>query len=88
LYTDRFGTLPVTDLHYTYIIGISTASMIVKEVCYAIWSVMQLEFLPTPSKENWETIALDFERNANFPHCIGAVDGKHIWIIYPSGSVL
>jgi len=52
--------------------------MIVKEVCNAIWSVMKSEFLPTPSKENWETIALDFEINANFPHCIGAVDGKHI----------
>jgi len=60
--------------------------MVVKEVCNAIWSVMKSEFLPTPSKENWETIALDFEINANFPHCIGAVDGKHIRIICPSGS--
>ncbi|KAL4153275.1 hypothetical protein QTP88_001108 [Uroleucon formosanum] len=37
-------------------------------------------------KRKLETIALDFESNANFPHCIGAVDGKHIRIICPSGS--
>lgn len=52
--------------------------MIVKEVCKAIWTVMKSECLPTPSKENWETIALNFERNANFPHCLGAVCSNFI----------
>lgn len=73
----------------TFRIGISTSSIIVKEVCRAIWITMQPDFLPNPSKKYWEKISLDFETNANFPHCIGAVDGKHIRIICPrlSGSM-
>lgn len=78
-----------TELHYTYRIGISTASKIVKEVCKAIWMVLRVECIPTPTREMWKSIALDFETIANFPHCIGAVDGKHIRLTCPfrSGSM-
>ena len=31
-------------------------------------------------------IALEVERRANFPHCLGAVDGKHIQVIKPEQS--
>jgi hypothetical protein len=31
-----------------------------------------------PTKQQWELPDLDFERRAYFPHCLGAVDGKHI----------
>lgn len=79
----------LTDLHYTFRIGISTASLLVRAVCQAIWEVMLSECMPVPTKEQWEKIALHFEKVANFPHCIGAVDGKHIRIIcpYKSGSM-
>jgi len=30
--------------------------------------------------------ALEFERRAYFPHCLGAVDGKHIRVIKPEDS--
>lgn len=45
-------------------------------------------FLKTTNKF-WEGVAEGFEQQANFPHCIGAVDGKHIRIIRPemSGSL-
>ncbi|CAH1964555.1 unnamed protein product, partial [Acanthoscelides obtectus] len=78
-----------TDLHYTYRIGISTASKIVKEVCKAICAVLQVESIPSPTREIWESIASDFETIANFPHCIGAVDGKHVRLTCPfrSGSM-
>jgi len=33
-----------------------------------------------------ELTALDFERRVNFPHCLGAVDGKHIRVIKPEQS--
>lgn len=48
-----------------------------------------LEFIPTPTKKQWESIASDFQKTANFPHCLGAVDGKQIRIICPdySGSM-
>lgn len=69
--------------------GISTISKIVKEVCQAIWSTMHLECIPIPTKESWESIASGFEVTANFPHCIGAVDGKHCRVVCPfeSGSM-
>jgi len=36
--------------------------------------------------EGWEIISNDFQARANFPHCVGAVDGKHIRVIKPSNS--
>lgn len=52
-----------------------------------IWESLQTDFLKLPDTEReWEDIALRFERKANFPHCIGAVDGKHIRILKPAKS--
>lgn len=41
------------------------------------------------TKEYLEEIARGFQSAANFPHCIGAVDGKHIRLVSPfeSGSM-
>lgn len=41
------------------------------------------------SEETWTNIADAFEKYANFPNCLGAIDGKHIKIIQPldSGSL-
>ena len=47
---------------------------------------MRQDCIPTPTKELWESIASDFEANANFSHCIGAVDGKHIRLTCPFSS--
>ncbi len=33
--------------------------------------------------ENWKKVARSYERQWNFPHCIGAVDGKHCVIQAP-----
>jgi hypothetical protein len=45
--------------------------------------------LREPTEEEWKTIAETFEKRAQFPNCIGAVDGKHIRIKQPphSGSL-
>ncbi|CAH1962114.1 unnamed protein product [Acanthoscelides obtectus] len=37
-------------------------------------------------QEDWKEIADLFEARWNFPHCLGAIDGKHIDIIPPAGS--
>ncbi|CAH1980922.1 unnamed protein product [Acanthoscelides obtectus] len=78
-----------TDLHYSFRVGISTARVIVRDVCQALWKVMHSECIPSPTKAVWESVANGFEQAANFPHCIGAVDGKHIRIVNPvhSGSM-
>ena len=50
---------------------------------------MRPECIPTPTTEQWEFTALDFERRANFPHCIWVIDGKLIRILKPDhiGSI-
>jgi len=40
---------------------------------------MQQEFL-TPSQENWLHIHNKFALRWNFPHCVGALDEKHVVI--------
>lgn len=42
--------------------------------------------MPCPDEDAWYNIAAGFERHAHFPHCIGAVDGKHIRMIKPKHS--
>jgi hypothetical protein len=42
---------------------------------------MHPECIPKPTKEQWELICLGFERKAIFPHCLGAIDGKHIPVV-------
>lgn len=74
------------ELHYVFRIGISTIAEIVREVCAAIWFCLKEICLPEPKKEMWYQIANDFFKRANFPHCLGACDGKHIRIIAPTYS--
>ncbi|XP_022182081.1 protein ALP1-like [Myzus persicae] len=75
------------DLHYSYRIGISTISYIIREVTTIIWVNLHSEFMQLPSTSMaWEQISNGFQSKANFPHCIGAVDGKHIRVKKPSNS--
>jgi hypothetical protein len=66
--------------------GGRTVSKIVDEVSTAIWDNMQPLYLPQPTTEMWDTIARRFEELWQFPHCIGALDGKHIMIKKPANS--
>lgn len=68
--------------------GLSTVSKIVDDVCDALWKNMQPLYMPTPDENMWRNVATGFNDRWNFPHCIGAVDGKHVKIQCPlfSGS--
>lgn len=75
------------DLHYAYRVGVSTISNIIKEVTNAVWNKLHGEFMTLPNTiSDWEYIANGFNTRANFPHCIGAVDGKHIRVKKPNNS--
>ncbi|XP_058623365.1 uncharacterized protein LOC131534485 [Onychostoma macrolepis] len=74
-------------LRFQYRVGTSTISQIVVETCAALYQVLKEDFLKTPSTEaEWQAIAQDFERKWQFPHCLGAIDGKHIHIQPPKKS--
>lgn len=63
--------------------GDRTVAKIVNEVSAAIWTNMQPMYLPKPTNDMWQAISLDFEKKWHFPHCVGAIDGKHIVIKKP-----
>ncbi|XP_066981076.1 uncharacterized protein [Macrobrachium rosenbergii] len=66
--------------------GISTISGILQKVCAVIWARLKTVHMPEMSKERWEEVTKGFEKYANFPNCIGAIDGKHIRLVQPRGS--
>uniref|UniRef100_A0A8C5LZJ8 DDE Tnp4 domain-containing protein n=1 Tax=Leptobrachium leishanense TaxID=445787 RepID=A0A8C5LZJ8_9ANUR len=74
------------DLHYNFRIGRSTAGEIVRKVCQTIWHTMKDQCLPTPTHKACVEIAAGFWERANFPNCLGAVDGKHVRIVKPQQS--
>lgn len=47
-------------------------------MCKCLWDLLKDEFLPQPTEEKWLKISDEFRDNAQFPNCLGAVDGKHI----------
>lgn len=77
-------------LQYLFRIPQSTISTIIPEVCSAIYEVLKNDYLKMPETENdWMEVAREFDSKWNFPHCIGAIDGKHVVMAAPpnSGSV-
>jgi len=42
--------------------------------------------MPPMTEQMWKDTASKFEQRSNFPHCLGAVDGKHIRMIKPTGT--
>ncbi|XP_057206181.1 uncharacterized protein LOC130564252 [Triplophysa rosa] len=75
-------------LSFQYRIGSTTTlSRIVMETCSALTSVLREKYLKTPKTESeWKAIAKDFADKWHFPHCLGAVEGKHIFIQPPAKS--
>lgn len=72
---------------FTFRVGKSTVSKIVKETCEGIWMALKDVYLKAPSKtEDWMKISKEFEKNWNFPNCLGALDGKHVSIVCPRNA--
>jgi hypothetical protein len=41
-----------------------------------VWETMSNRFTPTPNEEKWRSITQGFNKHANFPNCVGTVDGN------------
>ena len=60
---------------------------IINETCNAIWDCLSEQYVRPPrASDDWKRIAKDFESTWNLPHCIDAIDGKHISIKSPLNS--
>ena len=77
-------------LGYSFRVAPNTVSLIVPETCRAIVAAYGDEVMKLPTTpQEWKNVAHGFEQRWNFPHCIGAIDGKHVRIRNPyfAGSV-
>ena len=74
-------------LSWSFRLGRTTVSKIVRVTCEEIWKVLSSIYLRSPSTEQeWKQTSNDFEEIWNLRHCIGAIYGKHIAIECPKKS--
>ena len=72
----------------SYRMSPSTIGRIITETCSALWAcLLAKKFLDPPcTEEEWKVTAQEFERKWNFPHALGAIDGKHVVMQAPHNS--
>ncbi|CAG2247311.1 unnamed protein product [Mytilus edulis] len=76
-----------TSIALAYRVSKSTVCNAISEVCNAIWRSLNTEYLKAPTTgQEWLNIEEGFSGTWNFPHCIGAIDGKHVTIQSPANS--
>ena len=74
-------------LSFQFRISLHAVSYIVKGCCDAIVERMSSEFLKVPSSDaEWLEISKKFEEKWNYPHALGAIDGKHVRIQKPKNG--
>jgi hypothetical protein len=71
-------------LMYLFYVAHNTISLLVRDVCQAIWDEYGEEAVTNPTTpEGWKEVSEAYSRRWNFHHVIGALDGKHIRIKCP-----
>lgn len=69
----------MVDLGLNYRCHKSTVSIIIRETTCVIADVLEEGYLSPPSNaEEWLDIVEEFEQQWQMPHCLGAIDGKHV----------
>lgn len=61
----------------------STVGKIILETCDVLWDELNQIYLSPPNQNEWLTIANDYAAKWRLPHCLGAIDGKHVSIVCP-----
>ncbi|XP_039951977.1 protein ANTAGONIST OF LIKE HETEROCHROMATIN PROTEIN 1-like [Bactrocera tryoni] len=67
-------------------IGLETARSIILETCDVLWRVLESHYMSPHSDAEWKQISEDFWNVTKLPHCLGAIDGKHVAINCPPNS--
>ena len=74
-------------LSFQFRISLNAVSYIIKGSCNALVDELVPVFVKTPSSEQeWLEISRKFETRWNYPHALGAIDGKHVTIRKPSNA--
>ena len=74
-------------LCFPFRIAKSTICKIIHETCLAIWNGLKDKYLrPPKTADDWKRISNGFNGIWNLPHCIGAIDGKHVAMKCPLNS--
>ena len=74
-------------LAFNFRVAHNSISIFVREVCEAIIEELGEEVVSVPDTEDkWREVASKFETRWNFPHTLGAIDGKHIAMKSPTNS--
>jgi len=76
----------VPTIAFAYRVGLSTVHKIVKETCDVFGRLLSPIYLRPPSREEYLQIAEGFWKLWNFPHCLGAIDEKHVDAQCPPNS--
>ena len=75
------------ELMYAFRVSVSSISQIIPQVCNTLYDVLKDDYLSPPTNEKqWKKLAKDFDLKWQFPHAVGAIDGKHINIRSPPNS--
>ena len=74
-------------LMYNFRVASNTICNFIKPVCEAIIDEYMEELISCPlTPEDWLKVANGFETRWNLPHCVGAIDGKHVAVTCPPGG--
>ncbi|XP_047517486.1 protein ANTAGONIST OF LIKE HETEROCHROMATIN PROTEIN 1-like [Pieris napi] len=75
-----------SSLSYTFRVSKQLISKIIPDVCQELINSLAGYVKVPSSEQEWKQISREFEIRWNFPHCIGAIDGKHVMIVAPNNS--
>ena len=75
-----------TGLKARFRLGCSSVHKVIKDTCDALWIVLKDDVMPKLTEDKWKEIEVGFRNKWQFPNCIGAIDGKHIWVRKPFNS--
>ena len=68
--------------------GVFTTHNIVLEGAHAVWLALKADYIvqcPSTASQ-WKKVSDGFQEKWNLPHCLGAIDGKHVLIQAPANT--